>query len=113
MAALGFFRSRLVRRVVSGIAALLALVGGVLVLIASMGQGIAGSIFPIVLGLFALLGAWWIYNSGKPLLFPRARLTMSGLVTAAVGVLVYVLGFGVDGLLIIAAGVLAWLATIL
>ncbi len=112
MAALGFFRSRLVRRAVSGIAALLALVGGVLVLIASFGRGVAASLFPILLGLLALLGAWWIYNSGRPLLFPRARLTMSGVVTAAVGALVYVLGFGVDGLLILAAGVLAWLATI-
>ncbi len=113
MAALGFFQSRLVRRVVSGIGALLALVGGVLVLVASYGRGLASALFPVVLGLAALFGAWWIHNSGKALLFSRSRLTMSGLVTAVVGVLVYVVGFATDGLLVIAAGVLAWLATIL
>ena len=113
MVAGGFFAQRLVRRVVSGIAALLAFFGGVLVLLATAGQGIVSSIFPILLGLVALFGAWWIYASGKALLFPRSRLTISGIVTAGTGVLVYILGFGVDGLLVIAAGILAWLATIL
>ncbi len=113
MAALGFFQSRLVRRAVSSIAALMALAGGALVLIASYGRGFASAIFPAILGVVALFGAWWIHNSGKALLFPRSRLTMSGLVTALAGALVYVLGFGLDGLLILAAGIVAWLATIL
>ncbi len=113
MVAGGFFAQRLVRRVISGVAALLSFFGGVLVLLASVGHGIVASILPIILGLVALFGAWWIYNSGKALLFPRSRLTMSGLVTSGTGVLVYLLGFGVDGLLVLAAGLLAWLATIL
>lgn len=113
MVAGGFFAQRLVRRMVSAVAALLAFFGGLFVLLASVGQGIATSILPILLGLVSWFGAWWIYSSGKALLFPRSRLTISGLVTAGAGVLVYVLGFGIDGLLVIAAGILAWLATIL
>ncbi len=113
MLAGGFFRARMVRRVLSTVAALLALFGGLLVLIAAAGRGLASSVLPAILGLGAVFGAWWIYNGGKALLFPRARLTMSGFITAIIGVLIYVLGFGVDGLLVIAAGVAAWVATIL
>ncbi len=113
MVAGGFFAQRLIRRAVSGIAALLAFFGGVFVLLATVGHGIAASILPILLGLVSLFGAWWIYNSGKALLFPRSRLTMSGLLTAGTGVLMYILGLGMDGLLVLAAGILAWLATIL
>ncbi len=109
----GFFRARLVRRLVSTVAALMAVAGGALVLIAAYGRGIASAILPVILGVAALFGAWWIHNGGKALMFPRARLTTSGFLTAAVGALIYVLGFGVDGLLVIGAGVLAWLATIL
>jgi len=113
MLAGGFLRARLIRRATSTIAALMALVGGALVLIAAAGRGVATAVFPVILGLGALLGAWWIYRSGKALLFPRSRLTASGFLTAAVGVVIYVLGFGVDGLLVIAAGVVAWVATML
>ena len=113
MLAGGFFRARMVRRVVSTVAALMALFGGLLVLIAAAGRGLSSAILPLILGLGALFGAWWIHNGGKALLFPRARLTMSGLITAVIGVLICALGFGVDGLLVIAGGVAAWLATIL
>ena len=113
MLAGGFFRARMVRRVVTTVAALMALLGGLLVLIAAAGHGFASEILPVILGLGALFGAWWIHNGGKALLFPRARLTMSGFITAVLGVLIYAIGFGVDGLLVIAAGVAAWLATIL
>ena len=113
MVAGGFFRARLVRRLVSTVAALMAFFGGVLVLIAAAGQGIVAAMIPAILGIVSLVGAWWIYNGGKALLFARSRLTLSGFLTAAVGVLLYVVGFGVDALLVIGAGMLAWLATIL
>lgn len=113
MLAGGFFRARMVRRVVSTVAALMALFGGLLVLIAAAGRGLSSAILPMVLGLAAVFGAWWIHNGGKALLFPRARLTMSGFITAVIGVLIYVAGYGVDGLLVIAAGIAAWVATIL
>lgn len=113
MVAGGFFRVRLVRRTVSMVAALMAFFGGVLVLLAAASHGLLAAIIPAILGIGALLGAWWIYNGGKALLFPRSRLTVSGFLTAAAGVVLYVLGYGVDALLIIGAGVVAWLATIL
>ncbi len=108
-----FFRARQIRRTVSLVAALLAFVGGALVLVTAFGRGLAAAFVPAILGVGALFGAWWIYNSGKALLFPRSRLTFSGFLTAAIGILLYVLGMGVDGLLVIAAGIVAWLATIL
>lgn len=109
----GFLRARLIRRAVSSVAALLAAIGGVFVLLAAAGQGLAAAIVPAILGIGALLSAWWIYHGGKALLFPRARLTMSGFVAVAAGALLYVVGFGLDAYLVIAGGILAWLATIL
>ncbi len=113
MLAGGFFRARMVRRVVSTVAALMALFGGLLVLLAAAERGLGAAVLPAVLGLGAVFGAWWIHSGGKALLFPRARLTLSGLITAVFGVLIYVLGFSLDGLLVLAAGVAAWVATIL
>ncbi len=98
---------------VSTVAALLAFVGGVLVLVSSLGHGAVVGIFAILVGLAALLGSWWIYRGGKALLFPRARLTFAGFLTAAAGVLLFILGFGLEGILVIAGGVLSWVATIL
>ncbi len=109
----GFFRARLVRRIISSVAALLAFLGGVLVLVASVGVGAVFGILGIILGLGALLSAWWIYRGGKALLFSRARLSFAGFVAIAAGVLLYILGHGVDSLLVIGGGVLSWVATIL
>lgn len=109
----GFFRARMVRRILSSIAALLALAGGILVVLASIALGLVLGFVGIVLGLGALLAAWWIYRGGKALLFPRARLSFAGFVAIAVGVILYVLGHGVDALLVAGGGLLSWLATIL
>ncbi len=108
-----FVRARLVRRMVSALAALLAFAGGVLVLVGSFGTGGATGIFSILVGLAALLGSWWIYRGGKALLFPRSRLTFAGLVTTAAGVVLFILGHGFDAMLVIAGGVISWVATIL
>ncbi|HII41253.1 MAG TPA: hypothetical protein HA326_08580, partial [Thermoplasmata archaeon] len=45
----GFFRARFVRRIVSSFAALLAFVGGILILVASVGLGLVSGILGIVL----------------------------------------------------------------
>ena len=109
----GFFRARLIRRALSTVAALLAFVGGVLVLVASIALGAVLGLLGIVFGLGALLSAWWIYRGGKALLFPRARLSFAGFVAIAVGVILFVLGHGVDAMLVAGGGVLSWIATIL
>lgn len=108
-----FFRARLVRKTVSMIAALLAFIGGALVLVGSVGHDLAGGIFGILVSLAAILGAWWIYRGGKALLFPRARLTFAGFLTTASGALLYILGFGFDAILVIVGGLLSWGATLL
>lgn len=109
----GFFRARMVRRVVSSVAALLALVGGILVVLASIALGLVLGFAGIVLGLGALLCAWWIYRGGKALLFPRARLSFAGFAAIAVGVILYILGHGTDALLVAGGGLMSWVATIL
>ncbi len=103
----------MVRRVISSIAALLALVGGILVVLASIALGMVLGFVGIVLGLGALLSAWWIYRGGKALLFPRARLSFAGFVAIAVGVILYILGHGIDALLVAGGGLMSWIATIL
>jgi hypothetical protein len=109
----GFLRARLVRRVVSSIAALLALAGGILAVLASIAVGpFLGSV-GILLGLGALLCAWSMYRSGKALLFPRARLSFAGFGAIAIGVTLYIVGHGTDALLVVGGGVLSWVATIL
>lgn len=109
----GFFRARFVRRTISTVAALLAFVGGVLALVASLTHGILLGFLGVLLSLASLLGAWWIYRGGKALLFPRARLSFAGFLTAAAGVLLLILGFGLDAILVIVGGVASWVATIL
>ncbi len=115
MFARGFFRGRFIRRTLSTLGALLALVGGVLVLVASVSTGAGGVsvLHPLqlVLGIGALVGAWWIHRGGKALLFPRARLTFAGFVAAAIGALLFVLGSGTEGLLVLAGGIVALVAT--
>lgn len=109
----GFFRARFVRRIVSSIAAILAFLGGVLVLIASIAMGIVFGLLGIILGLGAMLTAWWIFRGGRALLFPRARLSFAGFVAIAVGVVLYILGHGTDALLVVGGGILSWVATLL
>jgi len=109
----GFFRARLARRIISGFGALMAFLGGILILVSSVAYGTAIGVLGIVLGLGALLGAWGIYRGGRALLFPRARLSFSGFITTAAGVVLFILGFGLDAMLIIAGGVVSWVATIL
>jgi hypothetical protein len=98
---------------ISTVAALLAFLGGVLVLVGSVGGGVLVGMFGILLGLGALLGAWWIYRGGRAFLFPRARLSFAGFLTTAAGVILFILGFGLDAMLVIAGGLLSWVATIL
>ncbi len=109
----GFFRARFARRMISTVAALLAFVGGVLALVASLGHGLVVGFLGLLLSLASLLGAWWIYRGGKALLFPRARLSFAGFLTTAAGVVLLILGFGLDAILVIAGGVASWVATIL
>ncbi len=108
-----FVRARLVRRAVSTIAALFAFAGAALVLVGSLEHDVAAGIFGILVSLAAMLGAWWIYRGGKALLFPRARLSFAGFLTTASGAILYVLGFGVDAILVIVGGLLSWGATLL
>ncbi len=109
----GFFRGRMIRRMISTVAAILAFVGGVLVLVASLGHGLLVGFVGLLVGLASLLGAWWIYRGGKALLFPRARLSFAGFFTTAAGVILLILGFGLDAILVIAGGISSWIATIL
>ena len=109
----GFFRARLIRRTLSGIAALLAFLGGALVLVAAVGSRTATGVLAILLSIGALLGAWGIFRGGRALLFPRARLSFSGFITAAAGTILFILGYGLDALLVIGGGVVSWVATIL
>lgn len=108
-----FVRARLVRRMLSALAALLAFAGGVLVLVSSIGNGLAVGLLSTLVGLAAILGSWWIYRGGKALLFPRSRLTFAGFLTTAAGIVLFLLGHGIDAMLVIAGGVLSWVATIL
>ncbi len=109
----GFFRARMVRRILSSIAAILAFIGGILVLIASIALGTVFGMIGIILGLGSLLSAWWMYRGGRALLFPRARLSFAGFMAIAVGVILFILGHGTDALLVIGGGILSWVATIL
>ncbi len=109
----GFFRGHVVRRVVGLIAALLAFLGGLLALVTSIGHGIAVGILGIIFSLGALVSAWWIYRGDRALFFPRARLSFAGFVAIAVGVILFILGFGLDAMMVIGGGVLSWLATLL
>lgn len=97
----------------SALAALLAFAGGVLVLVSSIGNGRALGILATLVGLAALLGSWWIYRGGKALLFPRTRLTFAGFLTTAAGIVLFILGYGMDAMLVIAGGVISWVATML
>ena len=108
----GFFRTRYIRRKVVTAGAILAFVGGLLVLLSSVSHGIVASLFLIFLALGAFVGAFWMRNAGKALLFPRARLVTAGLITAAIGVILFILGQGLNAGLVIAGGLIAWLATI-
>lgn len=96
---------------VSTVGAVLAFVGGLLVLVASVGHGILASIFPILLALGSLLGAYWIYKAEKAILFPRARMVTAGLITAAIGVILLILGQSLNAGLVIVGGLIAWFAT--
>lgn len=109
----GFFRARLFRRLLSAFGALIAFIGGVLVLVSSVATATAIGVLGIVVGIGAILGAWGIYRGGRALLFPRARLSFSGFVTTAAGVILFILGFGLDAWLVIAGGVVSWVATVL
>ncbi len=109
----GFFRARLVRRIISGLAALMAFIGGVLVLVAAAASYTALDVLAILVSLGALFGAWGIYRGGRALLFPRARLSFAGFITTAAGVILFILGFGLDAILVIVGGVASWVATIL
>lgn len=112
MFARGFFRTRVVRRMISVVAALLAFAAGVLVLISALAHGLVAGILAILLGLGTLIGALTIYRGGRALVFARARLSFAGFLTIAAGVILYFLGFGLEGLLAIAAGILSWVATV-
>ena len=111
----GFFRGRAVRRILGFFGAILAFLAGLLVLVAMASSGAAASLgmgFQVVLALGAFLGAWWIHNASKALLFPRARLTTGGFLTAAVGVLLILVGRGTEGFLALGGGIVALVATV-
>ncbi len=113
----GFMRTRAVRRMLGLLGALLALAGGLLAIVAALPSGSRGfslaSPFEFLLGLGALFGAWWIHNGGKALLFPRARLSTAGMITVGIGVILLILGAGTAGGLVVLAGVVALVATVI
>ena len=109
----GFFRARMVRRMISGLAALMAFLGGALVLVSAVSSRTAVAVLGVIFGLGALVGAWGIYRGGRALLFPRARLSISGFITVAAGVILFILGFGLGALLVVAGGAASWVATAL
>lgn len=115
MFARGLFRGFAVRRLLGLLGALLAAVGAILVLVASFAAGrgslTAGAVVGGILGIVALLGAFGIYRGGKAILFPRIRLTGSGLLTIVIGIILLALSFGTAGLLVLGGGVIALLAT--
>lgn len=113
MFARGFVRGRFVRRVVGAIAALLAFIGGVLTLLTAITHGVVAGMLGIIFGLGALLSAWLIYRGDRALFFPRARLTFAGFMAIGAGVILFILGFGLDAVMVIGGGVLSWLATVL
>lgn len=109
----GFFRRYSVRWIVGLAGALPALAGGLLALVTvlSTSQNVSSPsiiwVFHAVLGVAALFGASRIYRASKALLFPRSRMTGAGILTLIIGGLLYFVGFGLDGLLVIAGGVVA------
>lgn len=117
MFARGFFRGSAIRRVLGLFGALLAAVGGILALVASLAGARAGvtasAVVGGILGLLALLGALRIYRGGKAFLFARIRLTGSGLLAIIVGIILLALGFGTPGLLVVGGGIVALVATAL
>ncbi len=112
----GFLRGRAIRRVLGFFGALLAFLAGLIGLIALATPGITsllGAGVQLILVIGAFLGAWWIHNASKAILFPRTRLSTGGFVTAAVGVLMILMARRTEGFLAVIGGVLALAATIL
>jgi len=93
--------------------AILAVAGGLLVFVTAASSGgslTAGLVLSVILGFAALLGASRIHRSAKAMLFWRACLTAAGLLTAAVGVVLFILGRGAEGVLVLAGGIIALVA---
>lgn len=109
----GFLRGYSIRWMFGLAGALPALAGGILVLVATLStsQNVASPtiiwVFHAALGVGALLAASRIYKTSKALLFARARMSGAGILAAVIGGLLYIVGFGFEGLLVIAGGVVA------
>ncbi len=107
------FRGHSTRRMLGLLGAILAVAGGLLVFVTAASSGgslTAGLVLSVILGFAALLGASRIHRSAKAMLFWRARLTAAGLLTAAVGVVLFILGRGAEGVLVLAGGIIALVA---
>jgi hypothetical protein len=115
MFARGLFRGFALRRILGLFGALLAAVGAILVLASSFAAGrgsvTAGAVLGGILGIVALVGAFGIYRGGKAILFPRIRLTGSGLLTIVIGIIMLALSLGTPAFLVLGGGVIALLAT--
>jgi hypothetical protein len=96
------------RRLLAVLGFLLALIGGILVVVAALQfgrnealtlEGVARRIVGLVLGIAAVLGGVLMY---------KGRMSTGGLVTVVIGVLVILVGrgFGVEAVLIVVGGVL-------
>ena len=111
----GFLRRYSVRWIIGLAGALPALAGGILVLVATLSTAqtlstlTLVSAFHAILGIGALFGASRIYRASKAILFAKARLTGAAILTAIVGVLLFLVGFGTEAILVLAGSVVAFI----
>ncbi len=116
MFARALVRGRVVRRTIGSFAALLALLGGVSVLVGAFPTGASGATAvrpePILLGLGSILAAWMTRRAAKAFLFPRVRLTAAGLLAIALGGGLLMTGAGPGALLVLGGGLVALLASV-
>ncbi len=109
-----FGRSRSLRRSLGLGAFLFALAGGALAIWAAVGSSASTLVRALqaILGLGSIIAGRRIYQRSQALLFPRARMNAAAILCAAVGAILLIVGLGLPGILVLAAGVLGFVGAL-
>jgi uncharacterized membrane protein (DUF2068 family) len=105
-----FGRAASLRRSLGLGAFLLALGGGFLAIWAAIGSSASTLIraLQVITGLGAMIAGRRIYQRSQALLFPRSRMNMASILAAVVGAIMLIVGFGLPGILVLAAGLVGF-----